>query len=393
MKHPKLIVITIILLFSFFLMDRAFAFRVTPTSFEMVLKKGETKIEFLTINNDSSDQINCQVYVTSYKVGRDGKPIFEETDTSLFSARKMVKIQESEVIIPARSEKKIAISVTLPRVISKGEYFATIMAVTQATNTFLKSRQAITQMNINLRLGAILRLGIVGPTIDKKAEITEIRVKKNQREIRITATLENKCSAHLEAKGEVLIKDLSNKIVAKFLLQGANKEVRGDKAFIYPQASRDFWGIVEKPLPAGRYLAEVIFDYGYHFRKIRKETAFKIEAELGNSLQRWLTMKIEPNTVKLEMKPGTLRRESVKIFNLDVNPLTVETSVKIFTNTRWLEVVPNKLIIRPQTEQSIRIIASLPQNETVERVGKIIIKPDRGNESSIDVLVEKRGNK
>lgn len=393
----------IVLLFSLALVNKSFAFRITPASFEIDLKRGETKTEFLTINNDSDDSIQCQVYATGYQVGRDGKPVFEETeetDTSPFSARKMIKILEPEITIPAKSGKRVAISVTLPRTVSEREYFATIMAVTQAASDDLKKAQqkkVTTQMKINLRLGVILRINVAGPTVFKKAEISEVKVEKETQGVKVIATLENKCSVHLETEeAETVIKDLNHRIMAKFPLQGANKEVRGDKVFIYPQASRDFWGVVDKPLPPGKYLAEIIFNYGYRSRKIRRETAFEIEKELGDNLQKWMVMNVEPSTIKMEMKQGTLKRETVKIFNQDVNPLKVQVSAKVFINTHWLEVAPTELTIKPQSSEKIRIIATLPSNENVARVGKILIKPERGNESSVDIVVvapEKKSEK
>ena len=284
MKSSLRIAIIIVLLFSFILANNALAFRITPASFEINLKKGETQSLELSVFNDSPNPIICQVYATGYQVGRDGKPVFEETeetDTSPFSAREMVKIEESEITIPANGEKKIAISVNLPRTVSEREYFATIMAVTQSTSVLKKYQQkkeVVTQMKINRRLGAILRINVEGPTVVKKAEIIDFDVKERKgQNIIVIATLKNKCSVNLDAEGEVLIKNSEHRIIAKFPLQGANKAVRGDKTFIFPQASRDFSGVVEQPLSAGDYLAEVSFDYGYRFNKITREIAFKVE--------------------------------------------------------------------------------------------------------------------
>jgi len=394
MKFPKLLVV-IVTLFSLILtVKTSLAFRVSPTSFEVTLKGGETKTLFLEIGNELSEPIRCRIYPTNYEVGRDGKPIFEGA-SDRFSALKMIKIKESEVIVSAKGQKKVAILVTLPRGIPGGEYFAAIMSETTSPAQVKTAQGVVAQMMVNLRIGSILRVNVPGRTILKKAEISELRVEMPEKEegIKIMATLENRCPLHLEAEGEVLIKDAGNRVVEKFLLQGANKEIRG-RAFIYPQGSRDFWGIIEKPLPAGKYLAEVSFDYGYRFRKIRKEIAFEISPALGKKQKEWLLIRAEPNLVKLEMKPGALRRENIKILNLDINPLRVVASTKVFTKTNWLKVLPAELTIRGQAVGSLRIIVSLPEDETVKRIGKVLLKPERGKEMSVDIIIsEKGGNK
>lgn len=388
-KITKTAIIILFLLFNFILVNESFAFRITPTSFEVTLRKGEVTTVTLEIDNDDERAISCQIYPTDYQVGLDGKPIFDAAGENPFSAQKMVTIPEPSIVIPAKSGQKVTARITLPKTVSEREYFAVIMAETQMIRAAPNDQQKVNaQIKINRRLGAILRINVVGPTVIKKAAITELKVEKGTQGIEIVATLTNQCPVHLEVEeAEVVIKDTDQRIKTKFLLRGANKAVRGDKVFIYPQRQRNFSGVLETPLAAGKYWAEVIFNYGYRFHKISRKTDFTIDTKLKNSLREQLVMRIEPGTIKMEMKPGSLRRETVKITNLDINPLMIQTSVKVFTDTPWLSVDPNQLTIRPGGTGKIRIITSLPLNEIAARVGKIFVKPERGKTSSVDIVI------
>lgn len=386
MKVRKYALVVMVFLGLILAADSVLALRVSPVSFEREIKRGSQETLILQIGNTSAKPLHCRVYLTDYEVTRKGKPLFEEAGKK-YSAQSFLEVKESEFSIPADGKKETEIKVSVPRNAKPGEYFAVIMTETQVSARVKGRDGTEIQMMVNARIGSIVRITVPGRTIRKKAEISEIRVEvpgpeSKDRDIKVIATFENKCRLHLDAKGQVLIKNKEDQIFDKFVLQGAGRKVRGE-AFVYPEGSRDFWAEVQRPLPAGEYIAEVSFSYGYQFRKVRAETSFFVTPQLGQKQKEFLTMTAEPNLLELKMSSGAFRARSIRVSNLDFEPLKVE----VFSSANWLEVKPNQLTIRPRKYKTLRVTAVVPEREPVKRIGKILLKPVKGKEVVIDVVV------
>jgi len=130
-------------------------------------------------------------------------------------------------------------------------------------------------------------------------------------------------------------------------------------------------------------VAEVSFDYGYRFRRIRAETTFTVTAELGEKQKELLILSAEPNLLNLEMLSGAFRTQSIKLSNLDFEPL----EVKVTSQAEWLKVKPSQLTIRPNMSKTLRIEVSVPGGEPVKRIGKVLLTPARGKPVSVDIVI------
>lgn len=382
----KLVLFLMIVLGLSLLANTTIAFRLSPASLKIEVKRGTTYLQILDIGNSSTNPISCRIYTTGLEVQKDGKQLFEEATTD-YSAATWIISKEPTFEIPANSTKEVTIEIAVPRNTRPGEYFATIMTESTAPARTRNSERGEISMAVNFRLGCITRITVPGRTIRKKAEVSTVKVEvpnpdSENQDIIVTATLENQCSVHLDAKGTVLIKNTENRIFDKFVLQGAGKNARGE-AFIFPQGSRDFWGIIERPLPPGEYVAEVSFSYGYRSRKVKGKAFFTVSPELGKKQKELLVFTVESNLIELEMTPGAFRTYRLKISNLDFEPL----KIKIVSQSAWLEIKPSQLTIRPNRSKTLRIEVSVPADEPIKRIGKILLTPERGKEIVVDVVV------
>lgn len=394
----KKMVVFLMLMFGLGLITNStLAFRLTPASLDIEVKRGESQTQVLKIGNSSENPISCRVYVIGFEVLKDGKQLFEGANKKFsavgwISFRKRFlglkipwkKYKDLEFEVSPEGIEEAEIEIGVPKNAQPGDYYATIMAESTVPGR-AKTPQGV-EVSVNLRLGCITRITIPGRTIRKKAEISEVRVElpkpETEEPVKIIATLENKCEVHLDGRGEVLIKNTEGRVFDRFVLQGAGKEAKG-QALVYPEGSRDFWGVVERPLPPGEYVAEAVFDYGYQFRRLREKTFFVVSPEMGQKQREFLTMTVEPNLLELEMSSGAFRTQSLKVSNLDFEPLKVE----VLTSSSWLGVKPSQLIIRPNNYITLRIEVAVPTEEPVARNGKIILKPEKGKAITIDVVI------
>lgn len=373
-------------------LNSASGFRLSPASVEKEIKRGTKETLVLSIGNSAAQPIYCRLYATGLEITRDGKQLFEEAAVK-YSAVDWLKPEDSEFEVLANSTKEAKIEVVVPYNAKSGEYFAVIMAESTVPARARTPEGAEISIGVNYRLGCITRITVPGTTVLKKAEISEIRVETpspgtEEQGIKVIATLENKCRVHLDAKAEVQIKNLEGRVFDKFVLQAAGKNVKGE-AFIYPEGMRDFSGTVERPLPAGEYVAEVSFSYGYEFRRIRAKTAFFVTTELGQKQKELLCLSAEPNLLELEMSSGAFRTQSIKLSNLDFEPL----EVKVKSQADWLEVKPSQLIVRSNNSATLRIEVLVPAGEPVERIGKVLLEPERGKPVTVDIIVSEHKRK
>lgn len=362
------------------LANSALALRLNTTSLDLKIKRGESNTQILDIDNDSSEPIICRVYATHMEVGKNGKRLFEEASET-YSAAGWIKPKEPSFQISANGTKQAVIKITVPRRIKPGDYFATIM-VESAMGTIMRGKMAIA---VNSRLGCIVSITVPG-TVKKKADVSELMVEmpsseSEEQTINIISTLKNNCRIQLDAQAQVVIKNSADRIFDRFILQGANKKAKGE-AQVYPMGERKFSGTIQKPLPAGEYIAEVSFNFGSR-RKAKAETTFVVSPKLGKAQEGLLVLTAEPNPATLTMPAGAFRTLSLRVENLEFEPIKVTAT----SQAPWLSVKPATFTVKAVSSRNLRLTVSTADNESTARVGKIVLTPERGKPIIVDVIV------
>lgn len=384
MKRACFSIVLIIL--ASFLTNQVMAFSLSPAYLELEIKRGESQTQILDVNNDGDGPILCQIAVSGFEVLSDGKQLFEAAIPD-YSAAGWIEAKESEFEVSGKSSGKAEVTIAVPKTAQPGDYFACVFAQTQAPSKVKTSQSREVEIAVNCRLGCILQITVPGKNLFRKAEVGEVKAKmpliENKEEgIKIFANLTNKCASHLDARGEVLIKNSANRIFDKFVLQATGKNTKG-VALIYPMGSREFSGVIQRPLPAGEYIAEVAFDYGYRTQKAKAEAKFTVSQEVGENQKEFLTLTAEPNPLEAQMSSGALRALAIKVFNFDFEPLAVKATSQV----PWIKVEPAEFTIGSGKEKSLSVTISVPANERIARVGKIILTPERGRSVAVDIVV------
>lgn len=382
----------LMILFAGFLANQAWAFSLSPASLELEIKRGESQPQTLNVNNDSEKSVLCQMAVTGFEVSPDGKQRFEDA-TPDYSAISWIEIEETAFNITPKSSKKAGIVITVPKNAKPGDYFACIFGQIQTPGKAITSQGQEVVITVNFQLGCIIRITVPGRAIPKKALVSDVRVEMPSAEnkdegVKIIGTLVNKCALHLDAMGEVMIKNSGNRTFEKLILQGAGKNTKGE-ALVYPMSSREFFGVIQKPLPPGNYTAEVVFSYGYRSQKAKAQAKFTVSQEIGKQKE-LLALTIEPSVIELEMTHNTFRVRRVDVFNRDSEEKLV---IKAGSQTPWVTVDPTEFTINPNKDRSLRIMISTIDNEPVARAGKITLTPERGKSVTLDVIVSEEKEK
>ncbi len=91
----------------------------------------------------------------------------------------------------------------------------------------------------------------------------------------------------------------------------------------------------------------------------------------------------EPNLLELKMSPGAFRAKAMRVANLDFEPLEVEVASLV----PWLRTNLARFRIQPGKQQSLRIDIYIPAGEPAERMGKILLLPERGKPVTVDIIV------
>jgi hypothetical protein len=368
--------------------DSAFSIQFYPTSSKLEVRRGETIKCLLNVNNSDPKPVGCKISISGFEMLRDGKQLFEKANEK-YSAVKWLSIKEPPTEVPPQSSKEVEVVITVPRNAEPGDYFACAFATTSSLSEARSSQGAGVSININLRMGSIFYITVLGQTIPKRAEISDIQTKvptlgSKEKDVQISATLRNNCRLRLDAQGEVTIKNNVGRVFDRFILQGAGKGVKGE-ALVYPMGERDFFGTVGRPLPPGEYVAEVSFNYGSRARTTAS-AKFQISETFGKEQKAFLTLVVEPSLVKTEIPSGAFRALSLKVSNLDFEPM----KVKAVPQAPWLEVEPTDFEIRSNRSKSLRIKVSVPAGEQSTMIGKILLQPERGKSVIVDIIVSPR---
>lgn len=360
------------------------AIQLFPSYTKLEVRRGETITYLLNVSNNSANPDSCQVYASGFEVLSNGKQLFEKANEK-YSATKWLSIKEPLMEVPPGSVREIEVTIQVPRNAESGDYFASVFAETSSPSEIKTPQGVAVSISINMRLGSFLYITVTGQNIPKTAEATvqvEMPVSGNEeKDIKISTTLQNKCELRLDAQGEVLIKNSANRIFDKFILKGAGKSSPGE-ALVYPMGARNFSGTVRRPLPPGQYIAEVNFKYGPR-TNVKTSANFKVSDELTKEQKSFLTLVAEPSFLKTEIPLGASRVLSLKVSNLELTPMKVSA----VSQSTWIEIKPTELEIRPNQSKSLRLRISVPDNEQSTMNGKIILQPERGKPVVINVVV------
>jgi uncharacterized membrane protein len=173
---------------------------ISPTSFDQEIAPGSSKSgEMLVINQGELD-LNYKVYATPYSVnGEDYKPYFQPIKGAI-DISKWFKIDNTGGPLPIGQQDTIPFTITVPKGIGAGSYYATLFAETDDKG----SSGVVTRK----RVGSVVYIRVAGKAIEK-GSVDSWKVPILQQDpLHATLKIANTGSIHFQSDVKITVKDV-----------------------------------------------------------------------------------------------------------------------------------------------------------------------------------------
>lgn len=404
----------ILLFFCLSLINIAKAVKVSPVKVELTIPRGQSQNITLTVTGSKGmNTENLMIYPTDLSINKMGVYTFEKMGNSKFSAVSWIKLDETRLALSEGQKKELKFKISVPLNAQPGEYYSIIM-IEPVGATRIEVKDKPMAIYFKSRIYVAIILNVPGRIYEKKAQASSAEMipvnKELIQEIKnetisgsykddhqlfyalpnfeqlaektlIVSTFRNIGNSHLFVSGIAIIRSEDKRTnfgQVKLLAMGNPK----DEVFTFPGDERNFIGVWDKKLPKGKYVVDVMFDYGNKVKKAISQTAFSINRKVHIDENKTGFLVVEKK-VDIQIPVGALRTKVVKVFNSDCRPINVS-----FVSDSWIKVEPQSLTIEPGKSKDVKLIVS-NDGKSPKRT-TIIVKPDRGLVSEISLSVEEK---
>jgi hypothetical protein len=379
MKRKMLICLMLILT-----VVSAFSVKVSPVRFDLSVSRGSSK-EF-TLNILGSKGLHSQdliIYPSDLSMDRRGALSFDLTK-GRNSAVKWIKLGISKLSLLEEQTKDIKFKVSIPSNVAPGEYYGVIMVEPEQFVNVKDKKEPVT-LKLKTRVAIVVILDIPGRVYEKKGEITGLNAFPSEKLVKITSSFKNTGNIHLDVTASATIRSADGKInFSKFNLRALSSSKI--EAFMFPDGTRDFEGVLNRQLPEGDYLADVSYNYGYDFKKANKTIKFSIKRKGMINEKNAEFLGLESKELKLSIPIGATRTQTIKVTNKDYRPIGVAVE-----SNDWIQIKPKTFSLKPGEVKNIQAVISVSEYKEAIKKASIIFRPDRGKASVIAVSVIKPG--
>lgn len=358
------------------------AFRVSPVRLDLTISRGKTQKIILNLTGSKgTGREHLFVFPTDIFMKRNGTLNFDRLEGFEHSAVPWIKLEETKMALLERQKKELKFKISVPRRAKPGEYYAVIM-VEPTEFTDIRAKDKPFLIHMKSRIAVVIVIDVPGRIYEKKGEVILAKVEQINDEVKIISTFSNTGNIHLDVVGTAFVRSKDGRTTFGQLQlrpTGSSK----DEAFIFPGNMRDFEGILERPLFQGEYVVDVVFDYGYKFKKAREKADFFITRKIEVDESKMKFLSVEPSAIELQIPAGGLRTRVVKVTNTDYRPI----KVSVISEDEWLNVYPSEFTLRPGERKNLKTVLLVPDDKKEKRTGKVVFKPDRGKPTEVSAVV------
>lgn len=362
-----------------------FAVKVSPVRYDISVARGTSK-EF-TLNVLGSKGLHVQdliIYPSDLSMDRRGALSFDLTG-SRNSAVKWIKLERSKLSLLEEQSREIKFKVSIPSNVAPGEYYAVIMVEPEKFVNVKDKKEPVT-LKLKTRVAIVIILDVPGRVYEKKGEITGLAVvPPTEKYVRLSSSFKNTGNIHLDVTAGAIIRSADGKInFGKFEMRALSSSKA--EAFIFPDAVRDFEGVLKRQLPEGDYLADISYNYGYNFKKANKTIKFSIKRSSAISEKNAEFLGFESKELKLSLPVGSTRTQTIKVTNTDYRPISVTTE-----SEGWIQIKPQTFNLKPGEVKNVQAVISVSEYKEAIKKANIVFRPDRGKASVVSVVIIKPG--
>lgn len=245
---------------------------VSPTHLHFRVKPGEQSSQKITVNNDTDVPNSFRIKVQDFEMGTDGGSVFKTAGTGSHSLSKFLSATPSFVELRPGEKKEIIINVNVPFDDPQSNKASwCVLMIEQAAPK--KQLDPASQSGNTIALGVIptFAFGVWvyqnPPNVDNNAvEIMDFKVFPRGDKNFIQLDAENKGDGIAMCRTRVELVNTTT---------GADQKLPLKNFTIIPGLKREFKFVLPPDLPAGKYTAIGIVDYGSNEEILTAELEFE----------------------------------------------------------------------------------------------------------------------
>lgn len=383
---------------------------ISPSSLEISSIRGGTKNLYFDITNQSKeDNLNFKIYLTDMDIDRQGDVQFLEIGKGFRSCVEWIRLKNNEVSLAPQETQKIIFRIAVPAKAASGGYYGVIMCDLVNKDEQIKK----TSRRSGLSFAVFVRITVYGGKIEKRLEVEEFSFdtmldkeegkednkeeksedKDNFSKLYFKIALKNKGNIHLRPEGKLIIFTQDRRRIG---------EGKFNSGTIFPEHTRDFIILYDKPLLEGDYLARATFRYKGQ-KPLVKEIPLSIKAQsgqkgLGDGNQLTISSLNTPKELRIKAVSGAFRSKGFTVRNQKREPLEVGVSLE-GEAASWSKIEPRSLRIESAKSKRVLLTVNVPDGTAKGNyLGKIKLLPALAGENStqglepqeVEVIIEVR---
>jgi len=353
-------------------------FLVQPMKMDLAVRPGrifKTTLDLQSLDPNEAHSIDLSVVeLTQWE---DGEwriledPNIDDFDTStLSSCSEWIRFRPTSVDLPPMGAKSVDVFLRVPPGI-RGFYTAGILAT-------LKPRPDATDINVVLRFLVPILTEVQGRPMRHKIELEDIgmelvkAVGGKPATATVSMDISNKGGTYSQLKAFAKVRGFWD----GHWREVTDAEFKG--VSIIPGAEFKLKHNIERSLPPGNYrISGVLYVDGRRAKRIEKEINFVGDTSI-TKVATDAPLDVLPSNVLINCRPGATRTTAIKIRNASDETVNIQTGLALPGNLRgvafgdlkgddldctgWVKIEPESFTLRSMSQQSIRIIATMPKS-------------------------------
>jgi len=198
-KINKIVICFFVFLLLFVFVDNSFAlhFRIDKGKIRVTLPKGWSDGGIITVENLTADPVDIRVYAGDWVYSdQDGSKDFLPANSQPNSCTDWLKFYPADFRLPPRGKQEVNYVIAIPQDVSGGYY--SVLFLEAETGTAVNPEGVL--VKVYNRIASLFYVEPEG-TINRKAEISDVKVFKSEGTIDIKAKFSNTGNTDIDTKG------------------------------------------------------------------------------------------------------------------------------------------------------------------------------------------------
>lgn len=331
---------------------------VDPLLLNLSGKPGETLNFKVTIQpSDKPGDVQLSLHKIVQKP--DGNFDYQPVDPGSYAPTGWVSFPSKVTVVPGKSTE-IKGTIKLPNDAKGSDNHLLLMI--EPENDIKK----VDGLSLMVRYGVTLNVQVDKPGTRPAATITSFDMVKSQKGFAtIQGNVKNTSLVDLQTYAYVTIRNVQKKLMEKIeLLPYSYLESNVGDPVLYPDSELLYLGVVHQNLPPGAYEIRLFLRYGETGQLIQSKNINIQEGQYKFPEAMYKNIKIGPEELSFEGKPGQISIKALKFENKSDKPLIVQMvtsdiepkyTYSVFNNTKFETKNGDKFVIKPK-QMVVKII-------------------------------------